>query len=71
MNQREIYMSGVTNHKYWVSRHSNLLLKFTFLFGIICFLQAVGDGRGSTFDHSARIRPAFTGPYIEVFRSLI
>ena len=38
-----------------------LCQKFTFLFWSFHFLRMFGDARGSTFDHSARIRPAIPG----------
>jgi hypothetical protein len=58
MNQRENYMSGVTNYEYY---ELSMLDLYTFLFEDFCFLQMLGDPRATTFDHSARIRPAIPG----------
>ena len=54
-------MSWVKNYEYYEFLDARLAVKSTFLFGTFCFLEMFGDARGSTFDHSARIRPAIPG----------
>ena len=63
--QRENYMSIISTMKF---RCSTFCVKYNFLIEVMYFLKTVGDGRGSTFDHSARIRPALPGLQVVISR---
>ena len=41
---------------------------YTFLIEVLYFLKMVDDDRGSTFNHSARIRPALPGLQVLISR---
>lgn len=52
----------------WPSSPVDILCRQNIQFGLFCFSKSVGDVRGPTFDHRARLEPAspppFTGPRI-------
>ena len=70
---RKDAFGGILDARWWDGKWksqrcvSGSAKNHTFLFGIFYFLQTVGDARGSTFDHSARIRPAI--PSLQVLIS--
>ena len=52
-------MSGITNYEYYEFLDARFACKsLPSYLGPFAFLEMFGDARGSTFDHSMRIRPA-------------